>query len=230
MTITTRRRSTNTTTTMTASAGYLLFIALSINILGIESASFQELAADFGSTPAEVLSLGGLFDQDCTFAFNATSENCDSLIELYETQQPYGGECGCYNFCNGQNVGCFAVGETPERFQCDIHQVVAGCQKGVEKNASPLSPKDDENSKPCPPGYMCTKDAERSCEEIRQIPIDLGLGDIHAGLICPGRDDRLNNNYEICPVGFYCPDSTTRIPCPEGYFCPPQDRGARDRL
>ena len=109
----------------------LLLMALSMTIAGVESASYEELAADFGSTPAEVLSLGGTFDKSCTFAFNATPGNCDSLIEAYEEQQG-GGECGCYNFCNGQNVGCFPVGETPERFQCDIQQVVAGCQKGVE--------------------------------------------------------------------------------------------------
>lgn len=38
---------------------------------------------------------------------------------------------------------------------------------------------------PCPAGYICSRNEQQSCESVRQIPISLGIGDIHAGLYCP---------------------------------------------
>lgn len=38
---------------------------------------------------------------------------------------------------------------------------------------------------PCPPGFICSRNDQESCESVRQIPITLGIGDIHAGLYCP---------------------------------------------
>ena len=38
---------------------------------------------------------------------------------------------------------------------------------------------------PCPRGYICSRYRQESCESVRQIPISLGMGDIHAGLYCP---------------------------------------------
>ena len=38
---------------------------------------------------------------------------------------------------------------------------------------------------PCPPGFICSTSGQESCESVRQIPISLGMGDIHAGLYCP---------------------------------------------
>lgn len=201
---------------------FLLLFLLALVEAESAAPSYEELAADFSSTPEEVISLGGAFDQNCTFRFNATPSNCNSLIAAYEAD--YGIEsqedgCGCYSFCNGQRVSCYEIGETPERFQCDLPRLVAGCQKGHHAT-SPLSPPNEQENQPCPAGYMCSKTKQRSCEEIRQIPIDLGLGDVHAGLYCPGTEDRTQNNYQNCDVGFYCPNSTSRLPCPEGYFCP----------
>jgi len=73
---------------------------------------------------------------------------------------------------------------------------------------------------PCPRGYLCSIYGEKKCDDVRQIPISMGLGDIHAGIYCPGRKDRREIGYEICSVGQYCPNSTAEVPCPEGFFCP----------
>ena len=57
-----------------------------------------------------------------------------------------------------------------------------------------------------------------SCKEARQIPIDAGFGDIHAGTFCPF----MSFGLMICPIGFYCnsTDMTQAFPCPAGKFCP----------
>jgi len=59
---------------------------------------------------------------------------------------------------------------------------------------------------------------QMSCKEARQIPIDAGFGDIHAGTYCPP----LSFGLVICPQGFYCnsTDMTEALPCPAGMFCP----------
>jgi hypothetical protein len=144
---------------------------------------YDEIAAAFGTTVDEILALGGLPDAKCTFSFNATGDNCEAMIANYEETNPGAGECDCYNFCEGEIAGCFAEGEMPPMFTCDIHKVVAGCQKGANKQ-NVFSPAGNFG-KPCPPGFMCSKDKERSCEEVRDIPIQLGLGDVHAGIYCP---------------------------------------------
>jgi len=144
---------------------------------------YDELAANFGSTPMEILALGGLMDDGCTFTFNATQDNCDALMGNL-TSMSDKEECGCLNFCNDELVGCFAVGGTPPLFECPIRNVVAGCRSNGTAPVSPLSNNPEANL-PCPKGFMCTKTAERSCDEIREIPISLGLGDVHAGLYCP---------------------------------------------
>lgn len=182
------------------------------------SNQYEELAAMFGTTTEEVLTLGGIPDTDCTFAFNATKENCDALIAAYEEENPGAGDCGCYNFCNGKNQGCYDVGTFPPFFTCDLNQVVAGCQKGAESKFSPLSA--SEGDVPCPRGYMCSKDKEKPCEEVRRIPVALGLGDVHAGIYCPGGSHRKETGVRMCESGSYCPNSTTMLPCPAGYFCP----------
>lgn len=164
-------------------AGPSLLLLVLLLVTPCWAQNFDEIAAGFDTTVEEILALGGVPDQNCTFAFNATPDNCDSLIGAYEgngTAEP----CDCYNFCNGQLAGCFDVGsEAPPEFTCDsIFNVVAGCQKGADKS-SPLTPANI--TEPCPPGFMCTKEKQKSCEEIRSIPIELGLGDVHAGLYCP---------------------------------------------
>ena len=205
---------------MTPGMGFLLTLLLVVVSpqLSKGQTPYDELAANFGASVTKILSLGGTPDDACMFAFNATQENCEALIENYETNNPGAPECDCYNFCQGEIAGCFAEGETPPLFQCDIYDVVAGCQKGEDKK-SPLSPKGNA-SVPCPKGHMCSQDKERSCEEIRDIPIKLGLGDVMAGIYCPGRDDRSDNGMQNCEIGHYCPNSTSQIPCPKGFYCP----------
>lgn len=183
-------------------------------------AQYDEIAASFNSTVEEILSLGGLPDDVCTFSFNSTVKNCDNLIGTLTLSPQAQESCDCFNFCDGKINGCYKSGEMPPLFACEIRKVVAGCQLNqTEDKVSPLTLNDGTQT-PCPPGFMCSKDRERSCEEIRQIPIQLGLGDVHAGMHCPGRPDREENNYQLCPAGFYCPNSTTILPCPRGYFCP----------
>lgn len=68
----------------------------------------------------------------------------------------------------------------------------------------------------CPLGFVCQGTESFPCEQIRLNALSFGFGDIYAGIHCPA-------NYSVifnCPVGHYCPDSTTLIPCPSGFFCP----------
>ncbi|CAB9497095.1 Putative white-brown complex homolog protein 30 [Seminavis robusta] len=216
-----------------SSSWCLLSLAAVVGVQGQSYEFYQQLASNLETTPEKFVELGGVLDDNCTFSFNASADNCDALIAAYKglldsatsnngttfVDGDSSSSCGCYSFCRGQNVACYDKGDFPPEFQCNVYDVVAGCQVGVVAKTSPLSPA-EEADKPCPEGYMCSQDKERSCEEIRQIPIDLGLGDVHAGLYCPGTDNRTNNNYNNCEAGFYCPDSVTKLPCPAGFFCP----------
>mmetsp|Transcript_5854 Transcript_5854/g.12411 ORF Transcript_5854/g.12411 Transcript_5854/m.12411 type:complete len:718 (-) Transcript_5854:1542-3695(-) len=72
--------------------------------------------------------------------------------------------------------------------------------------------------KKCEAGYICKDNHKMSCKDVRQIPIDQGYGDIHAGSFCPeGSSDLL-----FCKQGHYCPadDMSVSKPCEAGYFCP----------
>ena len=63
----------------------------------------------------------------------------------------------------------------------------------VDLPSDPISTKSNSSSTgimmglydPCPPGFICSRSGQESCESVRQIPISLGMGDIHAGLYCP---------------------------------------------
>jgi hypothetical protein len=162
----------------------MLLRLLLVVLLPLSSnAQYEELAKGFNTTQEEILRLGGLPDLDCTFRFNSTVENCDRLIGGIPDDEPQ--ECDCYNFCKGRLTGCFGYGETPPTFTCpSVYSVVAGCQKDVSDQLPPLK-ENNETKQPCPKGYMCTRGREKSCEEIRQIPLKLGLGDVHAGMYCP---------------------------------------------
>ena len=74
---------------------------------------------------------------------------------------------------------------------------------------------------PCPAGYTCTSMGSKSlgafsCDEMTRISVEVfGFGNILAGIYCPENETSLLN----CPVGSYCPDSSTRMDCPAGTFC-----------
>ncbi|CAB9522559.1 Putative white-brown complex homolog protein 30 [Seminavis robusta] len=180
---------------------------------------YEALASLIGSTQEEILELGGLPDKDCFFTFNATADNCNALIEANADSEEEEG-CDCRIFCQGKTVACYDFGATPDLFSCpSVYGVVAGCQEN-QTFSEPLLSTDNSTDEPCPEGYMCTRGRQKKCDDIRQIPLQLGLGDVHAGMWCPGRGDRRDNGYQICEAGHYCPNSTTMIRCPAGYFCP----------
>jgi ABC-type multidrug transport system ATPase subunit len=68
----------------------------------------------------------------------------------------------------------------------------------------------------CPIGFLCDADRKANCTILRGLPISLGFGDIHAGLMCPANV----SDYRNCPVGKYCPTPELVFECPEGKFCP----------
>lgn len=112
----------------------------------------------------------------CGISVNATPQVCTQRIaESGRT------DCDCYNFCEGDLVGCYAFGDDVPSINCPIQDIVVGCQGNYAGTLLPVGGQDE----PCPPGYMCSKYEQQSCDVIREIPIVLGLGDVHAGLYCP---------------------------------------------
>lgn len=150
--------------------------------------------------------------RSCGVTFNATAAGCSRRIE-----QSGRSDCDCYSFCGNTLAACYSFGDEVPAFSCPVPEVMVGCQEDMQEPEVDLAP---GIGAPCPPGYICSKYEQQSCELVRQIPIWLGLGDVHAGMYCPGRPNRIESGYENCDVGYYCPNSTSRISCPEGYFCP----------
>ncbi|CAB9510243.1 Putative white-brown complex homolog protein 30 [Seminavis robusta] len=152
--------------------------------------------------------------ETCGIAVNANREVCNALIAPVTGVTPF---CECYDFCGGQLERCYPRGGVTNGFGCpEGKEVVVGCFVNYTKPAFL-----DTEPDPCPIGHICSRDDQTNCDALRNITIALQLGDIHAGIYCPGTKDRnVGTGYQNCPVGFYCPNSTTTIPCPEGYYCP----------
>mmetsp|Transcript_9291 Transcript_9291/g.13972 ORF Transcript_9291/g.13972 Transcript_9291/m.13972 type:complete len:1312 (-) Transcript_9291:1353-5288(-) len=69
----------------------------------------------------------------------------------------------------------------------------------------------------CELGTVCKMNIMLNCTEVREkVRVELGLGDIYAGMYCPQGSDKMLP----CDAGFYCPDSVTKLECPIGFFCP----------
>lgn len=70
----------------------------------------------------------------------------------------------------------------------------------------------------CPAGFICDEDFlfMSNCTDIRNVPVELRLGDLYAGTLCLEGD----NGFSNCPIGHYCPDPETQIICPAEKFCP----------
>ena len=115
-------------------------------------------------------------DTTCGIALNATRQVCDSLIATQATNN----SCDCFHFCGGQQAGCYGFGDTPDLFECEIQDVVLGCQVNFTEfnNSVPAV-------EPCPPAFMCSRDSMQTSDTIRLIPIVAKLGDVHAGMYCP---------------------------------------------
>jgi len=164
------------------SSSLLLF--LQFCNLGHAQIDYDALAANFGTTVEEVFALGGQLDDLCLFNFNATPANCNEYIGRLTLSDAAMERCGCFNFCNGELAGCFPAGGIPDFFTCDIRNVVAGCHFSGGTPV-PLPTAEDDEAQKCPAGMMCTREKMKSCDEIRQSTIDLGFGDVWAGIRCP---------------------------------------------
>jgi len=95
-------------------------------------------------------------------------------------------------------------------------------QRYIPSYVSPDSWQPWNRTDPCPAGSTCASMGNASfgafsCDELARIAVDeFGFGNVLAGTWCPeGEMDVLN-----CPVGGYCPNSTTRVDCTAGMFCP----------
>jgi hypothetical protein len=117
---------------------------------------------------------------DCGFTFNVSEEGCAQRIAV-SSRNP--GECDCYSFCGEALRGCYMHGESTQFFECFIEDIVIGCQNNSRIGIKPAIKVPVDT--PCPAGYLCSLYGQTSCEEVRRIPMLLGLGDIHAGMYCP---------------------------------------------
>jgi hypothetical protein len=74
---------------------------------------------------------------------------------------------------------------------------------------------------PCPNGFLCEESNNygrrmSNCTDVQQLPKQLKLGNLYAGISCPENEPLLMN----CPLGSYCPTPDVILPCPAGSFCP----------
>jgi hypothetical protein len=115
----------------------------------------------------------------CGISINATPEVCDQLIA-----QTGNLSCQCYNFCDSRLIGCHDRGSdlfwdnSTESQSCPIEQLVTGCYMNYTLPTL-------WRAAPCPPGYICSRTGQTSCDDLRVIYQSFGLGDVHAGAYCP---------------------------------------------
>jgi hypothetical protein len=157
------------------------------NLVNQSDGSSSETGSPTGGGPIQIIPpfIGtpeGIPEQlDCGFTFNVSEEGCAKRIAV-SSRDP--GECDCYSFCGEALRGCYMRGEATQFFECFIEDIVIGCKSNNRRDGIEAAVKVPVDT-PCPAGYLCSLYGQTSCEEVRRIPMLLGLGDIHAGMYCP---------------------------------------------